>query len=176
MAAFAPLLFVAGTMGKVMRQIPIVVIAVLLMSLVEALLHPAGPPVGDRTSLLRAVSRGLGRWARSSGSRRGCSGPRSGSIKGPTAQPSSVALEWRYLTVALALIVLILVHVGLVAGGLIKFSLMPKVDADNMVAYLTMPQGTPVEQTEAVLARHRGGGRAGGGGVRRRAGRRAARR
>ena len=37
-AAFAPLLFVAGNMGKVMRQIPIVVIMVLLMSLVEALL------------------------------------------------------------------------------------------------------------------------------------------
>jgi multidrug efflux pump subunit AcrB len=30
---------------------------------------------------------------------------------------------------------------------------MPKVDADNMMATLTMPQGTPVEQTEAVLAR-----------------------
>ena len=44
--AFAPMVFVTGNMGKVMRQIPLVVIAVLLMSLVEALLilpaHLAG--------------------------------------------------------------------------------------------------------------------------------------
>jgi multidrug efflux pump subunit AcrB len=62
------------------------------------------------------------------------------------------ALEWRYLTVAMA-VSLLLLTAGLTAGGIIKFSFMPKIDADNMVAVLTMPQGTPVEQTEAVVAR-----------------------
>jgi multidrug efflux pump subunit AcrB len=73
-------------------------------------------------------------------------------IQRPYRQSLRIALEWRYLTVAVAMVFLFL-SASLVAGGFLKFSLMPKVDADNMVALLTMPQGTPVEQTEAVLAR-----------------------
>ena len=44
-AAFSPLLFVPGTLGKVFRVIPLVVIACLLFSLLEVVEHPAGPPV-----------------------------------------------------------------------------------------------------------------------------------
>jgi multidrug efflux pump subunit AcrB len=148
-AAFAPLLYVSGNMGKVMRQIPIVVISVLLMSLVEALLilpaHLSGssslfnrvvrPVLGPLEQLQARVQRGLQWW-----------------IRVPYRRSLELALEWRYLTVALAA-VLLLLSAALVAGGFLKFSLMPKVDADNMTALLTMPQGTPVEQTEAVLER-----------------------
>ncbi len=148
-AAFAPLLFVSGNMGKVMRQIPIVVISVLLMSLVEALLilpaHLSGrtspigrvlrPVTGALDGVQGRVQRGL-QWV----------------IDGPYRRTLELALEWRYATVALALAVLLVVG-GMVAGGFIKFTFMPKIDADNMVAKLTMPQGTPVEQTQAVLAR-----------------------
>ena len=148
-AAFAPLLFVAGNMGKVMRQIPIVVIAVLLMSLVEALLIlPAhlsgagtifyrimGPILGPIEKVQGRVQAGL-QWF----------------IRGPYRKSLDLALEWRYLTVAVAMVFLIL-SVSLVVGGFLKFSFMPKVDADNMTALLTMPQGTPVEQTAAVLER-----------------------
>jgi multidrug efflux pump subunit AcrB len=148
-AAFAPLLFVAGRMGKIMEQIPIVVIAVLLMSLVEALLIlPAhlsgsgrifnrifGPILGPIERVQAKVQAGL-QWF----------------IRVAYRKSLDFALEWRYLTVAVALVFL-LVSASLVAGGFLKFSLMPKVDADNMVALLTMPQGTPVEQTEAVLDR-----------------------
>jgi multidrug efflux pump subunit AcrB len=148
-AAFAPLLFVSGQMGKVMRQIPIVVIAVLLMSLVEALLIlPAhlsgkgtffnavvGPFLGPVERLQEKVQRGL-KWV----------------VTRPYRRSLDVALEWRYLTIAVALVFLFL-SIALVAGGFLKFSFMPKVDSDNMTAQLTMPQGTPVEQTEAVLRR-----------------------
>lgn len=148
-AAFAPLLFVSGQMGKVMRQIPVVVISVLIMSLVEALLIlPAhlsgkgtlfntvvGPLLGPVENVQRRIQRGL-RWV----------------ITRPYRATLDVALEWRYLTVAIALVFLFL-SAALVAGGFLKFSFMPKVDADNMTAQLTMPQGTPVEQTEAVLRR-----------------------
>jgi len=148
-AAFAPLLFVAGRMGQVMRQIPIVVIAVLLMSLVEALLIlPAhlsgegrifnrivGPVLGPIERVQSAVQNLLQRW-----------------IRGPYRKSLAFALEWRYLTVALALVFLML-SVAIVAGGFLKFSFMPRVDSDNMIATLTMPQGTPVAQTEAVLSR-----------------------
>ncbi len=56
-AAFAPLLFVSGRMGKVMRQIPIVVIAVLIMSLVEALLILPAHLSGEESWLLRRLKR-----------------------------------------------------------------------------------------------------------------------
>ena len=148
-AAFAPLLFVAGNMGKVMRQIPIVVIMVLLMSLVEALLIlPAhlsgagtlfyrimGPILGPIERVQARVQSGL-QWF----------------IRGPYRKSLEFALQWRYLTVAVAMAFLML-SVSLVAGGFLKFSFMPKVDSDNMVALLTMPQGTPVEQTAAILER-----------------------
>ena len=152
-AAFAPLLFVTGTMGKVMRQVPIVVIAVLMMSLIEALLilpaHLSGEPswlarrlgrvFGPALAALEAVQnrvqRGL-RWV----------------VQHPYRATLELALEWRYAALAVAVGVLLLSG-GLVAGGHLKFSFMPKIDADNMTAQLTMPQGTPVSQTEAVLAR-----------------------
>ena len=148
-AAFAPLLFVAGNMGKVMRQIPIVVIAVLLMSLVEALLIlPAhlsgagtlfyrimGPILGPIERVQARVQSGL-QWF----------------VRGPYRKSLDFALEWRYLTVAVAMVFLFL-SVSLVVGGFLKFSFMPKVDSDNMTALLTMPQGTPAEQTAAILER-----------------------
>lgn len=151
--AFAPLLYVSGTMGKVMRQIPVVVISVLIVSLIESLLilpaHLATEssalgrrlrrltaPVLDGIEAVQArVQRGLS-WV----------------IDRPYRASLEWALEWRYLTVAIATISLFLT-VGLVAGGFLKFSFMPRIDSDNMTAMLTMPQGTPVEQTEAVLAR-----------------------
>ena len=104
-AAFAPLLFVSGNMGKVMRQIPIVVIMVLLMSLVEALLIlPAhlsgagtlfyrimGPVLGPIEKVQTRVQRGL-QWL----------------IRGPYRKSLDFALEWRYLTVSIALVFLFL--------------------------------------------------------------------
>ncbi len=148
-AAFAPLLFVSGTMGKVMRQIPVVVIAVLLASLVEALLilpaHLSGdgalfnritrPITGVLDGLQRRMQALLRWW-----------------VQGAYRKSLAFALEWRYLTVSVALVALLLSG-ALVAGGFLKFSFMPKVDADNMIAALTMPQGTPAAQTEAALRR-----------------------
>jgi len=147
-AAFAPLLFVAGMMGKVMRQIPIVVIAVLAMSLVEALIIlPAHLSARER------------HWPLISGALKAFEGVQSKAqgllekfIKGPYLRLLNFTLEWRYATIAVAIAMLLMV-VGTVASGYLKFSLMPKVDADNMVATLTMPQGTPVEVTEAILSR-----------------------
>ena len=150
-AAFMPLLFVAGLMGKIMKQIPIVVISVLTISLVEALLilpsHLAGSsgvvrrylarwfsPILETVERVQAVvQRGL-HWF----------------VNHAYRSSLELALEWRYVTMAFGLGLLFIVF-GVVAGGWVKFSLMPKVDADSMVARLTMPQGTPVRQTEAIL-------------------------
>jgi multidrug efflux pump subunit AcrB len=148
-AAFAPLLFVAGQMGKVMRQIPIVVIMVLLMSLVEALLILPAHLSGSGSLFNRTIGRFLGPLERIQDRVQRLLRK---FIAGPYRRSLDLALEWRYLTVSLALVFLFL-SVSLVAGGYLKFSFMPKVDSDNMTALLTMPQGTPVERTEAVLER-----------------------
>jgi multidrug efflux pump subunit AcrB len=73
-------------------------------------------------------------------------------IEGPYRRSLDIALEWRYLTVTIAVAALFLIF-GVVGGGYVKFTFMPKVDADTMSGSLTMPQGTPAAQTEAVLAR-----------------------
>ena len=152
-AAFAPLLFVAGTMGKVMRQIPIVVISVLLMSLVEALLILPAHLSGEESWVLRQLRKilapGFGLLeAAQSRVQRGLQWV----IDHPYRQTLEWALNWRYLTVSLAVAILFGI-LGLVGGGFVKFSFMPRVDADNMVALLTMPQGTPADQTEAILSK-----------------------
>ncbi|MFH2000107.1 MAG: efflux RND transporter permease subunit, partial [Planctomycetota bacterium] len=60
------------------------------------------------------------------------------------------ALRWRYLTVALGMAVLILI-LGTVLGGWIRFVFFPPVEADYISASLTMPQGTPVEVTSDAV-------------------------
>ena len=56
------------------------------------------------------------------------------------------AVRYRYVTFCGALAILIMT-IGLIAGGFIGFTFIDPVEADNMLAWLTMPQGTPAEQT-----------------------------
>jgi multidrug efflux pump subunit AcrB len=153
-AAFAPLLFISGMMGKVMKQIPIVVIVVLLMSLVEALLILPAHLSGKESWLLRTLRRRvLGLPFRileavQTRIREGLQWV----IEKPYQRTLDWALDWRYLTVAMACAMLMVIG-GLVGGGFIKYTMMPRIEADNMVALLTMPQGTPAEQTAAILER-----------------------
>jgi multidrug efflux pump subunit AcrB len=146
-AAFAPMLFVPGPMGRVARVIPLVVIICLLFSLIESLFvlpahlaHGGALESPPRTRLSRGwrafqdrVARGLQSFIQD------CYRP-----------ALERAIEWRYLTVASGLAVLILTT-GLLAGGWIKFTFQPSVENDVAVAYVTMPQGTPVEVTRAAV-------------------------
>ncbi|MCF6291003.1 MAG: efflux RND transporter permease subunit [Desulfobacterales bacterium] len=139
-AAFLPLVFVSGIMGKFIRVIPLVVISILLVSLLESLfVLPAhlslgrGGANGRTPSFIEQYRRhfvaALNRF-----------------VQGPYQRVLDTCLEFRYVTLAAALSILLL-SVGLVAGGLIKFTFMPEVDGDRVIADLTMPRGTPVEET-----------------------------
>lgn len=147
-AAFAPLLAVSGLMGKIMKQIPLVVIAVLLTSLFEALFilpsHLSHRPFRPRIfeGFLHLVER-VQAWV---------DARLQAFIEGPYRKSLELSLRWRYFSMATAISLLLLIA-GLVAGGHLKFTLMPRVDADNMIAKLEMPQGLPAEQTEAILRR-----------------------
>ena len=147
-AAFSPLLAVPGNTGKIMRQIPLIVIATLLFSLVESLLilpnhlshlkHGEEKEPGWLRSRWRRLRQGFARFL--------------GWMIEHSYKPT---LEWairqRYLTVAMAVAAL-LMTVSVVAGGWIRFTFFPPVEADNVAALLTMPQGTPVEVTARALS------------------------
>ncbi len=151
-AAFSPLLTVEGNMGKIMKLIPQIVILTLIFSLIESLFilpaHLAHAKIGregdapqKRTlaSLWQRfqdrVSNGLlaviNRYYR------------------PFLE---WALQWRYLTLASGIAALLL-SAGLVVGGWIKFVFFPNIEADNVVALITMPQGTPAEVTQRAVRR-----------------------
>ncbi|HAK56310.1 MAG: efflux RND transporter permease subunit [Vicinamibacterales bacterium] len=141
-AAFAPLLFVPGMMGKMMVVMPLVVIPCLLFSLVESqLILPAHlshgtmrPPRDTWGERMRSrIDGGVKRFV------------------DQVYRPSLEAgIRMRYLTVAVAIATLVLTA-GLVGGGWVRVVFMAPVDADFLSASVTMPQGTPVEVTEAAV-------------------------
>ncbi|MXY25457.1 MAG: efflux RND transporter permease subunit [Acidobacteria bacterium] len=142
-AAFMPMMFVPGMMGKVFRVIPFVVIPCLLFSLLESLgILPA--------HLSHIPRRGrAGPWRRfqslfSNGLKLFVS-----KVYTPVLE---TALQWRYVTVAVGLSTLILTG-GLVLGGLLNFQFFPSIETDFMTARVTLPQGTPVEVTNRAVAR-----------------------
>ena len=143
-AAFMPLLFVSGSMGKFIRVIPFVVIPILIVSLIESLLIlPAhlsfGKPVRSSKGAAGFTTRireGFGRRLELF-------------VTGPYRNFLSLCINYRYTTLAIALAVL-LISFGIVDGGIIKFRFMPEIDSDIVTATLKMPIGTPVDETAKV--------------------------
>ena len=140
-AAFSPLLFVPGMMGKVFRLIPLIVIPCLLFSLVESLaILPA--------HLSHMKKRGTsGVWRRFQGLF--ANGLKTFIRK--VYQPSlEFGLRWRYLTASVGLATLILTG-GMVLGGWTSFHFFPSMEVDVVAASVTLPQGTPVSVTSAAV-------------------------
>ncbi len=143
-AAFWPLLSGTGNMGKIMRNIPIVVILVLLGSLVESLaILPAHlnrsrerkARRGSKPRKEKLISRGL-KWF----------------IRGPYTKLATFCVRWRYATVAVGIAVLLL-SVGVWKGGWIRFTFFPKVEGDTLTCSVTMPAGTSASRTERIVKR-----------------------
>jgi multidrug efflux pump subunit AcrB len=141
-AAFWPLLMIPGTRGNIMRNIPVVVIAVLIGSLIEALfILPAHLSrchfkfVCEDPEDTRA--RGMDRWLKNF-------------VRGPYLRFLERCLKWRYVTVATGIAVLI-ITAGYVVSGRVKFTIFPRLDADNLICSIVMPPSTPVSRTREVL-------------------------
>ncbi len=137
-AAFYPLLFGSGALGKVIRHIPIVVILVLLGSLTEAFfVLPSHLAITHfkAEKEKKLVPRLLDKF-----------------VHGPFTKAIRFCLKWRYVTTA-GFIFMFLLFIGLFAGGRIKFTFFPKVEGDEIDCYITMPAGTPAEKTLEVAKR-----------------------
>jgi multidrug efflux pump subunit AcrB len=147
--AFLPLFYVGGIMGKFISILPAVVIACLVVSLVECLFllpahlsHLPDPnrPKDQEQPLVRRLSRvqqTTSRWMELFVAR----------IYLPFL---SKALHWRYISLATAITVLMLT-VGLVRSGIIKFEVFPKLDGFIMTATAEFPSGTPPEVTRRAI-------------------------
>lgn len=135
--AFWPLLLGTGTMGKIMRNLPIVVILVLIGSLTESLLIL--PSHLSRSKGGQNGERPMSRWLRQF-------------VNGPYRKFLNFCLRWRYATVALG-IVLLFLAAGVWRGGWLKFTFFPHVESDVLTCSLTMPVGTPLDRTVRMVSR-----------------------
>ena len=142
--AFWPLLLAGGFMGKIMRNIPLVVMLVLAGSLVESLFILPAHLERSAAKAARRDSVGLkekrtARWLKRL-------------IAGPYAALVRFCVTWRYATFGVGILALILC-LGLYQAGWVKFTLFPRVQGDTMRCFVTMPVGTPVERTEEIVSR-----------------------
>ena len=143
--AFLPLVFVTGVMGKFIKVIPLVVIALLIMSLIESLFilpaHLSGGKPNNHVKrgffgALEKVRLGFGKHMERF-------------IAGRYRPFLERCLRYRYTTVAVGIAVLFLA-LGVVRGGILKFTFMPEVEGDMVIASIKMPPGTPAEETGKV--------------------------
>ncbi len=142
LAVFLPLAFLAGELGAVLEVLPVVLLAALAASLIEAFFilphHLKGGMKKTTPSRFRIRfdagfdtlrERGIGRLA-------------------------DAAIRWRWLVAGLAIGALILT-VGALGGGVVKREAMLEIDGDVLEARLMLPAGTPLARTGRPSPRSR---------------------
>ncbi len=146
-AAFAPMLFLPGAMGRLVLALPAVVIACLVFSMVEAMLIlPAhlAHHAGSAREQAQAEPRGWQRIQRRVA--RGLEDATENLYRPALAR----VLEWRWVSLAVACSTLLFTG-GLLAGGWLRFTFQEPVEGDVIAADLTMAPGTPRETTHAAM-------------------------
>lgn len=151
-AAFMPLFFVSGIMGKFIVEIPTAVTAILAFSLFESLfILPAHlshgglpefriPAFADRGSgFVRRLLDSAFDW-----------------FTDHIYRPLYLkAIGAKVVVLALA-VALLLICAGLVRGGFLPFVFFPKTDSEIIIGKVRFPQGTPVEFTLAAVKKIEG--------------------
>jgi HAE1 family hydrophobic/amphiphilic exporter-1 len=139
---FGSLLFLKGDMGQVMGVLPVVLLSVLTISLVEAFLILPHHLVH---SLRHQNEREKPAW-------RQRFEQKFDALRSRVGEFADVAISYRYLTVGIA-IGLFVITISLFPAGLIKFKAFPDLEGNVLEARIIMPQGTPFDRTEAVVAK-----------------------
>ena len=144
--AFAPLLFIPGGIGDTWRVLPIIMIAILMVSLVESLLilpnhlsHLHGPEWVPKRAFDRFFARiqgGVNEWLN-----RFVQGPLDRALRFTTDQP--------VVTMAGAVGMLVL-SISLIQAGIVPTTLAAAVEGDFATVTLDMPDGTTAQRTYEV--------------------------
>jgi len=139
MAAFGPLIFSGGTFGEITRPIPIVVICILAISLIEAffilpshLAHGRTWSRGPLAAIQDRVARLLTAFA-----------------DGAVSRWAHYAARMRYLVAAAGLAILIAV-MSLATSGIVRFIFFPAIEAEDITADISLPDGATFEATRAA--------------------------
>ncbi|MAQ70563.1 MAG: heavy metal resistance protein CzcA [Alphaproteobacteria bacterium] len=140
-AAFAPLIFSTGTLGQILRPIPLIVISVLLVSLFEAFFilpaHLSSPKRWSRGYLYKireAVNRNLERF-----------------IEKMVLPVAKVCIAGRYIFLFIVGFICFIAFYWMISGSM-KFVFFPQIESDEITVNLEMPEGTPFEITEKYTA------------------------
>jgi len=140
-AAFLPLMLVSGIIGNVLFDIPVMVICVILASLVESFLVLPG-------HLRHAFQNMHARPARALRQRLDAGFARFRETRFRPFVARCVVEPWTTLSVAVALLLL---SIGLFAGGRLAFNFLPNPEGKLIYASATFVAGTPPARTEAFL-------------------------
>jgi multidrug efflux pump subunit AcrB len=140
-AAFLPLMMVGGPIGNIMFDIPFIMICVLLASVVECFFIL---PAHLRNAFVHDPAQSGHRariWLEDKFDR---------FRDGPFRRAVTLAVDWRGATVVGGVALLILA-VGLLAGGRVKFTFFPTPEPQIVYANATFASGTPRDQVDAFL-------------------------
>lgn len=163
--AFAPLFFIQGQIGDFMAQLPLVVIAALSISLVEALIIlPAHlrhlPPILKRKPTSQthedgsAITDTNGQQITATPATAAAPGLKTRIMDRfllrPYEQLLRYTLKWRYVTVA-AVTGGCILAAGVLAGGIVKWAFIQDMDSESLICALEMPIGTSTERLKEEL-------------------------
>lgn len=150
MATFIPIMNIPGGMGSFFSVIGVAVVIALFFSIIESQLilpsHLAHRASESRQQQDRTL---LNRWLALQDKISGSLLHIAQTYYLPAVQR---AIEWRYLTLSIAITVLLVITSMLMSGRII-FQYFPSVEGNRLYASLTMPEGTPVEHTERAAKR-----------------------
>jgi multidrug efflux pump subunit AcrB len=140
MAAFAPLIFSTGTLGQIVAVIPVIVIAILFVSLLEAYFilpsHLLNPTLWSR-GLVADI--------------RNIFSSRLEYFVDQTLVPFvKKAVNLRYITLGVFFCMIIITFM-LVKFGVIRFVFFPQIESDRIAIEVTMLKGTPFSVTKDAL-------------------------
>ncbi len=157
--AFLPLAFVGGVFGKFIYFLPVIVTSCLIVSLIKCLgLLPAflnDLPDPNRKGVTNESERKIRLWLLLD---------KLNQVQAYTARGMErfvekvylpflkKALTWRYISFATAIAILF-VTLGFILSGMVKYTMFPEIDGDNLTASVRFPNGTPQEITQRAVNR-----------------------
>jgi len=145
--AFTPLMFISGIMGKFMAVMPLAVIAILVVSLGEALvILPAH--LHQALTRSRSDKSKFSLWHERM--RQKVENGLNYVIENYYRSAIEYVVKNRYFTLSIGLGVLI-ISLGIVKGGYVPFVFMPKGESDWIIAEVGYPLGTPYSVSEKTV-------------------------
>ena len=150
--AFFPLTLVEGRMGDLLGALPMVVAAALLLSLIESLfILPVHMSHSLRGADKRKSAHKQGRFERLEARFDVGRDAFFNRLLLPNyAKLLSLAIRYRYITVAAALAIVI-ASVGMVAGGRLGVAFLVSSDSETIDGQLRLPVGTPTSVTDRYV-------------------------